>query len=167
MLIMTNARLNNCLTLLAHAAALLALCLSVEAKPASPADLKAVNACLASADKAGEFGAACIGTIADPCLQAAGGETTRAKACAERELAVWDAVAEAATRRIRAGGFKEISKAVADAQKIWAQQRDALCPVFDKVDPGALPGDGAYCRMQVTAQRALLLRRLGAAVSKR
>ena len=76
-------------------------------------------------------------------------------------------MAEAATRRIRASGFKEISKAVADAQKIWAQQRDALCPVFDKVDPGALPGDGAYCRMQVTAQRALLLRRLGAAVSKR
>jgi hypothetical protein len=163
---MTNARLSACLAVLTHAAALLALCLSAEAKPASPADLKAINGCLASADKAGEFGAACIGTIADPCTQKAGSDVARAKACAERELAVWDAVAEAATARVRAGGFKDISKAVADSQKSWAQQRDALCPVFDKVDPGTLPGDGAYCRMQVTAQRALLLRRLGAAVNE-
>ena len=163
---MANARLNNCLALLAQAAALLALCMSADAKPASPADLKAINACLASADKAGEFGSACIGTIADPCTQKAGSGIAKAKACAERELAVWDAVAEAATKRVRAGGFKDISKAVADSQKSWAQQRDALCPVFDKVDPGTLPGDGAYCRMQVTAHRALLLRRLGAAVNE-
>lgn len=163
---MANARLINCLALLTHAAALLALCMPADAKPASPADLNTINACLAKSDRSGEFGAACIGTIADPCTQAAGGDTTRVKACAERELAVWDAVAAAATKRVRAGGFKVISKAVADSQKSWAQQRDALCPVFDKVDPGTLPGDGAYCRMQVTAHRALLLRRLGAAVNE-
>ncbi len=60
-----------------------------------------------------------------------------------------------------------MSKARAESEKAWAQQRDALYPVFDKVEPGTLPGDAAYCRMQTTANRALLLRRLGHAVNER
>ena len=63
--------------------------------------------------------------------------------------------------------YEEISKALADSEKSWAAQRDALCPVFDKVEPGWLPGDANYCRMQTTANRALLLRKLGAAVNPR
>jgi hypothetical protein len=136
------------------------------AQQVNPADLKIINACLAKADKAGDLGTACIGAIADPCTRKADNDVAKAKTCAERELAVWEAVTEAATRRVRAGGFKDISKAVADSQKSWAQQRDALCPVFDKIEPGMLPGAGAYCRMQITAQRALLLRRLGDAVNE-
>lgn len=139
---------------------------SAQAQHASPADLKVINACLAKADKTGDLGTGCIGAIADPCTRKAGNDADKAKACAERELAVWDAVAEAAARRVRAGGFKDISKAVAESQKGWAQQRDALCPVFDTIDPGMLPGAAAYCRMQTTAQRALLLRRLGEAVNQ-
>jgi len=38
---------------------------------------------------------------------------------------------------------------------------------YDKVEPGWLPGDANYCRMQTTANRALLLRKLGAAVNPR
>ena len=66
----------------------------------------------------------------------------------------------------QAGGFKEISTAVAEFDKGWIQLRDKLCPVFDKIEPGFLPADGTYCRMQVTAHRALLLRRLGDAVNE-
>lgn len=135
------------------------------AQQASAADLKLVNECLAKADKTGDLGTACIGLIADACTRKAGNDVAKSKACAERELAVWNAVSEAASKRVRAGGFKDISKALADSQKSWAQQRDALCPVFDQVDPGTLPGDAAYCRMLTTAHRALLIRRLGAAVS--
>jgi hypothetical protein len=164
---MRSTRLKSCGALLLTIVALLhAACLPAGAQQPSPADLKSINECLAKADKAGDLGTACIGQIADPCTRKAGNEVAKAKACAERELAVWNAISDAAGRRVRAGGFKDISQAVADSQKSWAQQRDALCPVFDKIDPGTLPGDGAYCRMQVTAQRALLLRRLGAAVNE-
>ena len=157
-------RLNHfSLTLLMQAVFMLGAGITAHAQQASPADLKAINACL---DKAGGLGTACIGTIADPCIRKADNDMEKAKTCAARELAVWNAVAEAATKHVRAGGFKEINKAVADSQKSWAQQRDALCPAFDKIEPGMLPGAGAYCRMQTTAQRALLLRRLGEAVNE-
>jgi uncharacterized protein YecT (DUF1311 family) len=140
--------------------------LAAYAQQANPADLKAINACLAKADHTGDLGTACIGTIADPCTRKTEGDAAKTKVCAERELAVWDAITAAASKRVRAGGFKDISKALADSQKSWAQQRDALCPVFDKIEPGTLPGGAAYCRMQTTAQRALLLRRLGEAVNE-
>ena len=64
------------------------------------------------------------------------------------------------------GGFKEINTAVAESEKSWTQLRDKLCPVFDKIEPGFLPGDATYCRMQTTAHRALLMRRLGDAVNE-
>ncbi len=99
-------------------------------------------------------------------MRKADNDVAKTKACAERELAAWIAVSESANKLVRAGGFKDISKAVADSQRSWLQQRDALCPVFDKIEPGFLAGGAAYCRLQVTAQRALLLRRLGAAVNE-
>jgi hypothetical protein len=83
------------------------------------------------------------------------------RACAQRELVVWNAISEAAAKRVRTGRVQGISKALLESDKAWAQQRDALCPVFDKVEPGSLPGDATYCRMQTTANRALLLRKLG------
>jgi hypothetical protein len=147
--------------------ALLAMnCAPAGAQQANAADLKTINACLAKADKTGELGTTCIGLIADACTRKAGNDVAKAKACAERELTVWNAVSDAASKRVRAGGFKEISKALAESEKAWAQQRDALCPVFDKIEPGFLPGDAVYCRMQTTANRALLLRRLGEAVNE-
>jgi uncharacterized protein YecT (DUF1311 family) len=162
---MTDARLIQFALILAALAGL------IPAEPAgaqvNAADLKAISDCLAKADKADSLGTACIGRIADPCIGKADRDTAKSRACAERELAVWNAVSEAASKRVRAGGFKEITKALTDSQKSWAQHRDALCPFFDKVEPGSLPGDAAYCRMQVTAQRALLLRRLGDAVNER
>lgn len=100
------------------------------------------------------------------CTRKAENDVAKSKGCAQRELLVWNALTEAAAKRVRAGGFKEISKALAESEKAWAQQRDALCPVFDKIDPGTMPGDAAYCRMQTTANRALLLRKLGAAVKE-
>ena len=43
-----------------------------------------------------------------------------------------------------------------------------MCGIFGLVwREGSIPGDAAYCRMQVTAQRVLLLRRLGDAVNER
>jgi hypothetical protein len=130
-------------------------------------DLKAINDCLKHADSNDKLGTRCIGAVADPCRAKANNETDKNRACAQRELLVWNALTEAAGKRVRAGGFKEITAALAQSDKSWKEQRDALCPVFDKVEPGSLPGDAAYCRMQITANRALLLRRLGDAVNER
>lgn len=145
----------------------LAMPQTVNAQQTSPADMKVISDCLKSADTSDNVGTGCIGLVADACARKAENDATKVKACAQRELLVWNALTEAAAKRVRAGGFKEISKALAESEKAWAQQRDALCPVFDKVEPGTLPGDATYCRMQTTANRALLLRRLGDAVNER
>ena len=137
-------------------------------KPA-PQDLKAVHTCLAGQE--GELGVKCIGTIADACIKAAENKelgnvaVDKANACAARELAVWEAQLERELKAVNSGGFSDISKAVADAQKTWRASREKLCPVFDKVEPGMLNGAANYCRLQETARRVLLLRRLGEAVN--
>jgi hypothetical protein len=136
------------------------------AEPAAPADTKAITDCLKKAESTGQFGGHCIGTVADACIEKSDKTSAKTKVCASRELAVWTALSEAASKKVKAGGFKEISAALAESDKGWTQLRDKLCPAFDKVEPGTLPGDAAYCRMQTTAHRALLLRRLGAAVNE-
>lgn len=157
--------------LMKYAIAALALVASLTASPtlaqvAAPADTKAVSDCLKKADDSGGLGNNCIGIVADPCVEKSDKMNATTKACAARELAVWTALTEAAKKRVRAGGFKDVSAAVAESDKGWVQLRDKLCPVFDKIEPGFLPADGTYCRMQVTAHRALLLRRLGDAVNE-
>ena len=152
----------------ASAVIFLSLTAPAFAQSAAPADLKTINDCLKKANSADPFGLGnnCIGIVADPCVEKSDKTGAKTKACAARELAVWTALSDAAAKKVKAGGFKEISAAVAESEKGWAQLRDQLCPAFDKVEPGTLPGDGAYCRMQTTAHRALLLRRLGDAVNE-
>lgn len=154
------------------AAAALLACASMSpasAQVAAPADTKTISDCLNKADENGQFGSACIGLIAEPCIKAASGkngDVENSRKCAARELGVWTALTIAATKKAKAGGFKDISAAVTESEKGWTQLRDKLCPAFDKIEPGFLPGDAAYCRMQTTAQRALLLRKLGDAVNE-
>ena len=127
------------------------------------ADRKAIEACLERPQD--NFGGKCIGIVADPCIAAANRESAKASACAARELAVWQAQMDAALKRVTAGG-QEIGRSVAQAQHSWLLSLGTLCPVFDKIDPGMLPGGASYCRMQETANRALILRRLGEAVNE-
>jgi lysozyme inhibitor LprI len=131
-----------------------------------PADTKAISDCLKKAEDAGQLGTNCIGTIADPCIEKSDKTSAKTKVCATRELSVWTALSDAASKRVRAGGFKEISTALAESEKGWLQLRDKLCPAFDRIEPGFLQGDSTYCRMQTTAHRTLLLRRLGDAVNE-
>ena len=134
-----------------------------QAKPAA-GDLKLIQTCLERQEQG--LGRACIGVVADQCIAASSGDADKAKACAARELAVWEREMQTALKRVSAGGFKEISNAVKQAQKDWQSSHRRLCAVFDKTDPGMLPGAAVYCRMHETAARALVLRRLGEAVSE-
>ena len=127
-------------------------------------DTGAIKDCLKRQEAA--LGQACIGIVADPCIDAAGGDTAKRKACAERERAVWQAELEAALRGIRKRGFKDITESVTQAQKSWESSLRTLCPIFGKIEPGTLPADAATCTMVETASRALLLRRLAWAVNE-
>jgi lysozyme inhibitor LprI len=136
------------------------------AAPAS-ADAQKIDACLTAAAEKDQFGTACIGLVADPCIEAAKGKNTDvadAKACAARELAVWTARLQKAINESKAGG-KEFAATVANAQASWSSSLQRLCPVFDKLDPGMALGAANYCRLQETAMRALTLERLAAAVN--
>ncbi len=132
----------------------------------APADARTINECLKKAEHASDLGTACIGLIAEPCVKKVNNDIAKSRACAQRELAVWTVLNDAAVKRVRAGGFKDISTALTESDKGWTQHRDKLCPVFDKIEPGFLPGDAAYCRLQTTAHRVLLLRKLGNAVNE-
>ncbi len=150
------------------AAVLVGLLLStpVFAQKASPADVKTIEACIGKSDDEGGLGMNCVGAIADPCMKKDGLQEEQMKACAARELSVWFLVTDTALKAVKAGGFKDIEAAAQESQKSFAASRDKLCAMFDKVEPGMLSGAGAYCRLQETARRALLLRRLGAAVGE-
>ena len=90
---------------------------AAQAQPTAP-DTGAIKACLKRQEAA--LGHACIGIVADPCTDAAGGDTAKRKVCADRERAVWQAELEAALRDVRKGGFKDITgSSVTQAQKSW------------------------------------------------
>src|SRR6187551_929332 len=92
------------------------------AQQVAPAGLKLVNDCLKNADKNGKLGTSCIGLVDEPCRGKTDNETDKNRACAQRELAIWNAILETASKRVRGGGFKEITKALADSEKAWAAQ---------------------------------------------
>ncbi len=133
------------------------------------ADLAVIDACLKTAEKAGGFGGACVGLVADPCIKAGEGandDVAKWRACAARELAVWTQKTSEALKKVKAGGLADMIKAVEDSQKTFAASRDRFCAVFDKVEPGMYKGDASYCRLRETANRSLSLIKLGAAVNE-
>jgi len=156
----------------ARVLAIMALVASASAGLAAPptaADGKAVAQCVDAARNGDGFGGNCIGVVADPCIKAAAGrdsDVADQKACAARELAVWQARLTQAVASASKSGGNQLRSAIAAAQKSWASSQDALCPLFANLDPGMTPGVDTYCRLQETARRALMLERLGAAVGE-
>jgi len=131
------------------------------------ADAQKIDACLAAAVEKEQSGVACIGIIADPCIAAVKEKNSAAddaKACAGRELAVWNARLPTALKESKAGG-KEFAASVTASQGAWSLALTKLCPVFDKLDPGASLGGANYCRLQQTAMQVLVLERLAYAVN--
>lgn len=139
------------------------------AQKAAPADSKTIAACLEKAEGDGKYPGHCIGIVADPCITAASGKASdweNSKACAARELSVWTALMADALKRANAGAEKTMKTAIAESQSAFSKSRDALCPIYDKLDPGMVIGGTNYCRLQETARRTLMLRRLADAVNE-
>jgi hypothetical protein len=143
-----------------------ALLISASAAP-NAADAQKIDACLKAASEKDQSGVTCIGIVADPCIAGVKEKNTYwedSKACAARELAVWNGRLTAAVKDSKAGG-KDIAATVTAAQAGWSASLTKLCPVFDKLDPGTVLGGANYCRLQQTAMQVLVLERLANAVN--
>src|SRR3954468_2235198 len=116
------------------AAAMLAASLPIAsmalAQGIAPAELAVIDGCLKTAEKTGGFGGSCVGLVADPCIRAAEGandDVAKWKACAARELAIWAQKTNEALKKVEAGGFADVTKAVKDSQKNFDASRDRFC----------------------------------------
>src|SRR5215813_2000717 len=131
-------------------------------------DGQKIDACLKAAVEKGQSGVACIGIVADPCIEVAKGKNSDvedSKACAARELAIWNARMQTAIREIQKGAEKQMLANVTNSQQSFTTSLTRLCPVFDKVDPGTAMGGANYCRLQETAMRVIVLERLAVSVN--
>jgi Lysozyme inhibitor LprI len=152
-------------TLLIFVSGIAAAC----AQQPAATDKGTIAKCLDAATEAANFGGQCIGIIADPCMKKADGSASDVKdkkTCAARELAVWNGILADALRQIKAGADGKMNASVTSAQAAWSQSLKTLCPVFNNLDPGMSEGGAEYCSLQETARRALMLKRLGEAVSE-
>lgn len=81
---------------------------------------EAIEKCLeTTASEPAGFGGRCIGIVAGPCIKKAEGSASDVKdkkACAARELAVWNGILTAALRQIKAGAEAKMNASVTSAQ---------------------------------------------------
>jgi hypothetical protein len=139
---------------------------AASAQTAAPADTRAIEECLTAAEKNQKSDSACVGIVADPCIRAGNNSDEQAKKCTARELSVWTAMMKKAIEDVKKGGFAEVTKAAGSSQEAWTKSTATFCPVFDKIEPGMVPGGAAYCRLQATGSRVIMLRKLAAAVNE-
>ena len=128
------------------------------AQAAGSAD-KATLACVTKAEDGGVSGLKCFGTIYADCMKAANADDS---VCGTKELAFWQSEMDKAWSDAKSGidGYPEIKPDQMAAQKAFNDYRTKTCAIADKVDPGTMPGRSALCRAEITAQRALTLRRI-------
>jgi hypothetical protein len=131
-------------------------------------DAQKIGDCLRLAQENGNFGGQCIGIVADPCMAEAGSDPEAfeaTKRCAARELEVWKVELNKATALVGQGGFPALSAMVRNTTRPWSDYVNSVCPFFEQLRAELSAGGANYCRMQETARRALMLRRLGVAVT--
>ena len=143
-----------------------ALCLLILAAPASfaetakpePRDVAAVQNCLKSRRGEELKGERCIGVVADPCLTRAGSTAAR-NACADRELAVWDAMLNGIYGRLGRHLDEEQKAKARDMQRAWIDSRDKTCTFYWDYFQGTMASPmSSYCNVRETARRAMFLK---------
>jgi uncharacterized protein YecT (DUF1311 family) len=124
-----------------------------------PRDVAAVQNCLKSQRGKELRGERCIGVVADPCLKGpSAGSTVGQNACADRELAVWDAMLNDTYQRLRNRLDEEQNAKMREMQRAWIESRDKTCAFYWDYFQGTMASPmGAYCAMRETARRAMFL----------
>lgn len=128
------------------------------AHAAGPAE-KTALACIAKVEQEGVSGLKCFGTVYADCMKSANADDA---ACGARELSFWQSEHDKAWKDAKPGidGYAEMRPAQMAAEKEFNDYRQKACAIADKVDPGTMPGRSALCRAEITAQRALMLRKI-------
>lgn len=142
-----------------YVACLLALLM---ATAASANDTDVINACLKSA-YSGDHGEAhaCIGIVADPCLQKPENQSTQSMvACTDTETKIWDGLLNAEYERLLGALQGKAADDVRQAQRVWITLRDADCAVpYELFDGGTMAQPiGANCLLSHTANRMMQVR---------
>jgi len=130
------------------------------AQSATPSarDVAAVQNCLKSPRGRELKGERCIGVVADPCLKNAR-STADHNACADRELAVWDAMLNDIYRRLGRHLDEEQQGKARDMQRAWIENRDKTCTFYWDYFQGTMASPmGSYCNVRETARRAMFLK---------
>jgi uncharacterized protein YecT (DUF1311 family) len=148
-----------------HVSAALALAIALSpsssaAQSAAPRarDVTAVENCLKSPRGRELKGERCIGVVADPCLKNAR-STADQNACADRELAVWDAMLNDVYRRLGAHLDEDQQGKARDMQRAWIETRDKTCTFYWDYFHGTMASPmGSYCNVRETARRAMFLK---------
>jgi len=124
-------------------------------------DASVIAACLREQSEASKDAHACIGRVAEPCMQTPDGQSTQGMvACSQREEKVWDGLLNEAYRRLLKGLKAEAAEDVRKAQRIWLTLRDADCrvPYYFYNGGTIVQVLGAGCLLEHTADRAILIR---------
>lgn len=127
------------------------------AKP-SARDTAKIQDCLKSKHDKQE---ACIGIIADPCLESDQTKSTADQnACNDRELAVWDDILNETFRRLRDKLDDTQKVKLRDMQRAWVVSKEKTCAFYWDYYQGTMASPmGSYCVNKETARRALFLLR--------
>ena len=127
------------------------------AKP-NPRDVVGVQNCLKAPRGKELKGERCIGLVADPCLKQAR-STADSNACADRELAVWDAMLNDTYRRLADHLDDEQKVKARDMQRAWIESRDKTCAFYWDYFQGTMASPmSSYCAVRETARRSMFLK---------
>lgn len=152
-------------TTLFHIASLLAV-LSVApaalAQSGEPtqAETRRITACLAEARRRESPREDCIGKVIDRCMEQPGGHSTAGmRACAERELTIWDDRLNRHYQRLSKALDGKAARKLRDTQRLWIKWRDAKCEMpYVLFEGGTMAGPmSSDCRMRTTGRRAIEL----------
>jgi uncharacterized protein YecT (DUF1311 family) len=124
-------------------------------------DTDVINACLKQAFGENSDARACVGRIANACLEKPENQSTHAMvACNDRETKVWDDLLNAEYQRLLGAVEGKAKDDVAMAQRHWITQRDMDCAIPYALFEGGTMAQpiGASCLMENTAERMLQIR---------
>lgn len=102
------------------------------AAPAQPAeqltDRQKIDQCLAAVTNAASDPRACVGVVADPCLEALGGAAREeATTCMERETSIWTEHLQASVKELGTLLGKDAPASLTAVQESWVAYREQRC----------------------------------------
>lgn len=123
------------------------------------ADVTNVRQCLEAVRKVDSDARACVGVVAEPCLdQTADGDD--AVACFERETALWDGLLDDRYREVVTHFDEEAMEQFRDVHDAWEDYRSQRCALGETIfEEGSAAARvwAADCLLQETGRRAIEL----------